>query len=216
MSLDKRSVLAAATRTDRGADVGMADRADIARHADELYGTPADPDFTPPEQRHVPPGRVLLEWIGDSSPLGLRQIQEAVRMKLIPATVVAAWEQLAEKMTTRIPGVSYHAMTVARDGMSETVRWGAHPGTYIQEVSAHDADICLSSTFGAQFRLVGKADQLPDGGQPADRDLFLLVPPSVRDRVRSIRVVDGPEEPLAGITTAAHPRARAGVGVWID
>jgi len=42
------------------------------------------------------------------------------------------------------------------------------------------------------------------------------VPPSVRERVRSIRVVDGPEEPLGGITTAAHPRARAGVGVWID
>jgi len=193
----------------------MADRADIARHADELYGTRTDPDFTPPEQRYVPPGRVLLEWIGDSSPLGLRQIREAVRQKMIPAVVVAAWEAHAEKMTTRIPGVSYHAMTVARDGMSETVRWGELPGTYVQEVSAKDADTVLSSTFGSQFRVVGTADQMPDGGQPADRDIFLLVPPSVRERVRSIRIVDGPEEALAGVTTAAAP-VGPGKGLWID
>jgi len=215
MPLDRRAALQAATRTDRHADVGMADRADIARHAGELFGTPADPDATPVDQRHVPRGRVLVEWVGDASPLGQRQIAEAVRMGMIPPVVVAAWHHHATGMTTAIPGVSHHTMTRERDGMSETVTWGPHPGTFVREVSATDADTLLSSTFGPQFRVVGRPDQLPAGGQPADRDVFLFVPPSVRERVRSIRIVDGPEEALAGVTTAASP-VGAGKGLWND
>jgi len=215
MPLDRRAVLEAATRTDRGADVAMADRPDVARHAGELFGTPADPDHTPPDQRHVPRGKVLIEWVGDASPLGQRQIAEAVRMGMIPPVVVAAWEHHAAGMTTAIPGVAHHTMTRERDGMSETVTWGPYPGTYVREIAAADADTVLSSTFGRQFRVVGRTDQLPEGGQPADYDVFLFIPPSVRERVRSIRIVDGPEESLAGVTTAASP-VGAGKGLWND
>jgi len=203
VTLDRDTARAAAVG-DADVDTATASRPDVARHAAELFGTPADPDATPLDQRHVPRGRVLLEWIGDASPYGQRQIAEAVRLGMIPAVIVEAWKRHTAQMTTRIDGVSHHTLSRERDRMSETITFGPHFGTYAREVSAKDADTILSGPMGHQFRLVGYA-----GEQPADRDpVERFVPPGLRDKVRSITTTDHRPEALAGVMPGNR------TGVW--
>ena len=209
MTVDRRAVFQAARDLhpdDREVVVG--DDAAVARHAGELFGTPTGPNPTPPGERYVPSGRVLVEWLGDASPYGHAQIAAAVELGLIPRNVVAAYELHTRRMTTRIDTVTHHTMTRERDGMGATVTWGPHMGSYVQEVSAKDADVLLSGTDGHQFRVVGRGAP-PAGEQPADRDLIdRFVPPALRPTVRAVVIEEGGREALIGVG------GRGRIGAW--
>lgn len=177
----------------------------IERHKDKLFGTPVAKDDTPVAERSAGPGRVLVEWIGDSGPLADAQLNAAVQLKLLPATLVEVWRAAHEFVTTRIPGVTHHTMSVERDGMSENYTWG--PYEFVLSVAIPDADKLLAGTFGHQFRIIGY-----DGEQPADRTLIdrYLTPFVDADtdaKVRRIVIKEGTPERLSGVVAQ-------GVGTW--
>lgn len=209
MALDQRAAFAAAIEHgDPGHVVALGDRPDVERHRGELFGTLTGPNPTPAGERYVPPGRVLVEWLGDASPYGHAQIAAAVQLGFIPKQIVAAYELHTVRMTTRIDTVTHHTMTQERDGMSETVTWGPHLGSYVQEVSTKDADVLLSGTMGHQFRVVGRGAP-PAGAQPADRDpIERFVPPTLRAAVRAVVVEEHAPENLVGVGNGGR------LGAW--
>jgi hypothetical protein len=168
----------------------------VARHRAELFGTPADPDATPVDQRDPGPGRVLVEWIGESGPLADRKLAMAERLGLIPAKVARAWRELHARATTRIPGMTHHTMTRERDGMSETYTWG--PYDYTVAVTHRDADTLLSGSFGHQFRIVGYAGPQPAGVPAVDRFLTPFVPAETAAKVAAIEIEEEQPQELVG------------------
>lgn len=195
-----RQIHAAAARVHRIDDPA------IERHADELFGTPAAADPTPVEQRDAGPGRVLVEWIGESGPLADQKLAMAEQLGLIPPAIVKAWRTLHERATTRIPGMTHHTMTRERDGMTETVTWG--PYNYVQAVTHKDADTLLSGTFGHQFRVIGYTGTQPADMSTIDRFLRPFVPAETTERVEHIVVDDQPTEALSGIVPGTR------LGTW--
>lgn len=175
------------------------------RHAAELNGTPADPDQTPPELRYTQPGRVQLEWVGDVSPFAGEVLTAMDRMHLLPPKLAAALQRVALSIAYRMDGLTTRTLTKERDGLSETITWGPHRGTYVREVTARDADRILSSRSGREFRVVGYA-----GEQPSRDPIELYLPPHLRPVARSVTISVGPEEKLAGVVVGSGGR----VGDW--
>jgi hypothetical protein len=182
------------------------DKAAVARHHAELFGTPAGPDATPVDQRDPGPGRVLVEWIGESGPLADRKLAMAERLGLIPAKVARAWRELHARATTRIPGMTHHTMTRERDGMSETYTWG--PYDYTVAVTHTDADTLLSGSFGHQFRIVGYDGPQPADVAPIDRFLAPFAPLATVQKVRRIDIEDADPQALVGV------QRFTGLGAW--
>jgi hypothetical protein len=198
MSLNRKQAHKVAANLDRDREVLVGGDPALERHRKELFGTPADPDATPPDERYVPRGRVLMEWVGADVPYRDERILLAARQGLIPKDWADVLDRVMVKGNTRIDGRSTRSLRV-EDGLSETVMWGPHPGTYVREVSAKDADTILGLPCGVEFRVLGYA-----GEQPANADLIdRFVPPPFRDRVRSIRVRTGEAEWLKKIRE--HP-----------
>jgi hypothetical protein len=201
------------SRRSRGAIIEVAKKAQgiddpaIERHKDELFGKPVAKDPTPPEQRNPGPGRVLVEWIGEDGPYAEAKLAAAVELGLIPAAIVTAWKQLHERITTRIPGIAHHTMSVERDGMSETITWG--PYEYVRAVTIKDADTLLSSSFGHQFRILNYAGQQPANMHPIDRYLTPYSDTTTVEQVRHIVIEESAPEKLTGV---AGPGNR--LGAW--
>lgn len=200
--------------------IHRADDPAIERHSAELFGTPTAKDPTPPEQRDAGPGRVLVEWIGESGPLAEARVNAAIDRNLLPATVKLAWEKYHSRITTRLPGLTHHTMSRERDGMSETITWG--PWDYVQPVTIKDADRLLSGSFGYQFRIVGY-----EGDQPADMsfyDLYLkpavergLISQKTADQILSIVITEHEPEKLVGLEVQSDGRGglvKTGKGAW--
>lgn len=175
------------------------------RHANELHGTPADPNPTPPEHRHVSRGRVQIEWLGDVSPFAGEVLTAMNRMHLLPAVLAQALTKIALSIPYRVDGLTTRTLTQERDGMTETVTWGPNTGTYVREVNAKDADRILSSAAGREFRIVGYA-----GEHPSRDPIELYLPPSLRPTARRVEVHIGPEENLTGVDIATNNR----MGTW--
>jgi hypothetical protein len=182
----------------------------IAKHKDELFGTPSNPDFTPADQRNPGPGRVLVEWVGEDGPMADRKLAAAVELGLIPKAIVDAWKTLHTRITTRIPGMCHHTMTRERDGMSETYTWGPHAGTYVQAVRHEDADKLLAGTFGRQFRVLNYVGHQPADDTPIDRFLSPYVDADTVDQVRHIVIEEGAPERLVGVASTGGKR----LGAW--
>ena len=211
---EQRQFFALAKKYNTTAEVyATADRlGDLARR--ELLGEQTDPDFTPAERRYVSPGHILVEWIGEMSPLAHDQIVAAIRLGIIPeiitkkdGTKVNLHKMLgqANRLTsTRWDGITTRTVTPA-DGFSRTIRWGSRPGSYIQELTNADADRLFATAVQHEFRYY-------DDGQwyEFERDPVLLLPPGIQSKVRSIAVVIGNDvERLKGID--AHNPYR---GYW--
>lgn len=165
----------------------------------------AEPDATPPDQRYVGPGSVLLEWVGDRSPFAEVRLGMAVQLGLIPAAVVNAWRELSHRLmfSTRVPGVIHKEMTAERDGMSQDYVWGPHPSAYLQRVTYADADRILSSPDGHEFRIHGYEGEQPADWDPFKRFLAPYVPPEVVERARHVVVKTGGEMPIRGASVRA-------------
>jgi hypothetical protein len=185
----------------------------VERHKDELFGTPVAADPTPVDDRNAGPGREYLEWIGEFGPLAQAKLAAAVELKLVPREVAEAWVILNEGATTRIPGISHHTMSVARDGMSEDYTWG--PYEYVIAVKRVDIDRILSGSMGHQFRIIGY-----QGKQPADYDPIEryteraiekdLITTDTVDKIRRIVTEEDPPEKLTGVVAQAGRR----LGTW--
>ncbi len=183
----------------------------VERHTDELFGTPSDPDLTPIDERKASPGRVLVEWMGEAGPLAEAKLAAAVQLGLIPKNIVEAWDQVQETATTRLPGFTHHTMTRERDGMSQTYTWGPEIGTYVQEVTHKDADVLLSGSFAAQFRIVGYSGPQPADGDAISRFLEPFVDAELTNKVRHIVIdVTGAPQRLSGVDTRTGNR----FGTW--
>ena len=157
-----------------------------------------EPDATPPEERYVDPGYVLMEWVGDRSPFAEVRLAMAVQLGQIPAAIVKAWRETTHRLmfSTRVPGVIHKEMTAERDGMSQDYVWGPHPSAYIQRVTYADADKILSGLDGHEFRIHGYEGQQPADWDPFKRFLAPYVPPAVVERAQSIVVKSGDERPI--------------------
>ena len=177
----------------------------LERHAQELNGTPADPNPTPPELRYTQPGRVQLEWVGDVSPFAGEVMTALRHLNKLPRPLALALEKVALSIAYRLDGLTTRTLTNERDGMSETITWGPKRGTYVREVTARDADKILSSPAGREFRVVGYA-----GEQPSRDPVELYLPPKLRPVARSVEVRIGPEENLAGVVVGSGGR----MGEW--
>jgi hypothetical protein len=215
MTVDVRRALEIGARAARARDdldvvLAGSDPA-VERHSAELFGVETVPDFSPPGTRYVPPKTALVEWVGEPSPFDSEMVR-ALRLRglLTPIhRLVLEMEALLRR--ARVDG--HTSWTLGpRDGLSKTYRWGAKPGTYVQEVAFADVDRLLEiGRLGIcrdlnQFRVVGShADALPP--QRADaawakviarisrkEGLAPLPPGAERLRIRS-----GPEEALVGI-----------------
>lgn len=186
-------------------EVGTDRDAALQRHHGELHGTPAAPDPTPADLRYTWPGRVQLEWVGDVSPYAGEIMVAMDRMHLLPPALAKALEKVALSIAYRVDGVTTRTLTKERDGLTETVTWGPHQGTYVREVTAKDADRILSSVAGKEFRIIGYA-----GEQPSRDPIDLYLPPYLRPTARSVEVRFGPEERLAGVVVGTGNR----VGDW--
>jgi hypothetical protein len=192
---------------------GIADPA-VERHKDKLFGTPTPKDPTPVDQRDPGPRRVLIEWIGEFGPLAQAKLAAAVQLGLISPAVKAAWETLhVENISTRIPGLVHHTMSVDRDGMSETYTWG--PYEYVQSVAFQDVDKLIGSESGHTFRIVGYDKPQPSDATPFD----LYIKPAVEkgsmtqetaDQIEHIVIDEQPPEALSGVVPGSGKR----VGAW--
>lgn len=202
MPVDTRRVLEIA-KANALTETVLADDPAMVRHSRELHGTPADADPTPPADRFVPKGKVLVEWLGGVSPFSSEEIAALNRMKRIPQDLAKSLLIVAIKTNPRIDGVNWRTFTNERDGMSETITWG--PLNYVRELSAKDADHVLSGPHGNEFRIVGYA-----GEQPIRDPIELYLPPTLRPLARSVEIRIGPEEKLTGVDTATRNR----MGTW--
>jgi hypothetical protein len=115
----------------------------------------------------VPPRTVLVEWVGEPSPFDSEMVR-ALRLRgLLTPIHRLVLEKVALLRRARVDG--HTSWTLGpRDGLSKTYRWGAKPGTYVQEVAFADVDRLLEiGRLGIcrdlnQFRVVGShADALP-------------------------------------------------------
>lgn len=196
MPVNQRAIANIAARQ-RGQD----DPDTIARHADELFGSPAEP-----LNDYQAPGTVRVEWIGDSSPFGIEQIRGAIRLGLLPKELIKAYEEADARMCTRIDGLTHHTMTKERDGMSQTYTWG--PWNFVVEVTTADADKLLSGTFGHQFRVLDYAGTQPADYDPIDRFVKPFVSADTTDSVRAVVTDVAAPEDLSGVVPGA------GMGTW--
>lgn len=126
----------------------------VDRHGRELFGAAGEPDGTPADLRYVPPKRVLLEWIGQTSPLHSEVVLALKARGMLTPFHRIVLEKAALMCIARVDGRTSRTIG-ERDGLTETIRWGPARGTYIREVSAVDADRLLASAAGREFRLVG-------------------------------------------------------------
>jgi hypothetical protein len=163
------------------------------KHAKELIGTSPEPDFTPPADRYVEPGHVLLEWLGQSSPYLDQRIEWAKRSGMLPQAVVLILDAMKNGQIPRVDGVSRRIITPA-EGYSTTYVWGAQPGTYIVPVLYRDADRIFSSPSAAEWEPVGRDVIETPRFDPIEK----LIPPDLRGRVRAIEIESGETEKLVG------------------
>lgn len=210
--------------------------ADLAKGAESSVGEvvpsgtlrsiTANPDATPPDQRYVRPGHVLLEWVGEHGPLAYAKLRAGVMLGIVPADLIAAWEIVGDRTIwmTRIHNVIRRELHRDRDGVSQDYCWGPQASAWVQEVTMKDADHILSGPHGHEFRVL-----FWPGKQPADWDpitRFIEEPledtigateaKAVAARVRAIVIDEQPAQALRGvevITTRKGPK-RTGRGTW--
>lgn len=206
-------IAAKIARDDAPAEIisGRDSLSDKARR--EIVGVQTDPVATPAEQRHVDRGKVLVEWVGVKSPLANDQIVAAKKLGLIPRYMTNRSGQtidlhrMLDKATrfasTRWDGINSRSVGPL-DGFNRTIRWGHRPNTYVQELTASEADRLFSLPCAVEFRY------LEDGiWYTFEESPILLLPPGIAEKVMRVKIVVGPAERLTGIDTA-----RPAVGYW--
>ena len=213
-----------ATRLAAGADTGVGE---IVPASKRKKVAASKPDPTPPDMRYVPPGHVLLEWVGDHGPLAYAKLRAGAQMGIIPKELLEVWEIVADRTMwfTRIPYVFRREMHRDRDGVSQDYCWGPDPTTYVQEVTIKDADHLLSGPNGHEFRVLNY-----EGTQPADWDpitRFVTDPlrdsvgdaqaEAITEKVRAIVIKEKQTQALRGVEyhqAGKNRMVRTGRGAW--
>lgn len=93
-----------------------------------------------------------IEWIGEQSPLDEPFVQFNLAMGHYTPEQEAILRRAAVLAHLRRDHISERVLTKDRDGLSEDVRWGPHPGMFVRTVSNADADKILSCNDGHEFR----------------------------------------------------------------
>lgn len=183
----------------------------IERHAVELFGTPAEPNFVPANVRYVEPRKVLMEWLGEPSPYDSELIRALIMRGLLSPVHRLILDRMSLMRRPRIDG--HTSWTLGpREGLSRTYRWGKQRGTYLIEVDFVDVDRLLA--IGAtglgktvnQFAVRGDYSEAgpmraPDEAwaKALDRIAKQQHLPKLPAGADRLRIASGPEETLKGV-----------------
>lgn len=155
MTLDVANALAVRARLARlheGRDVvapGGGDSA-VDRHRAELFGEPVVGET-------AARGRVLVEWVGEPSPLDSPLLTALKLRGLLLPDERAVLRRASLLRKARVDGVTSRTLTAERDGYGETYRWGPVPGSYVRALTHADARRLFDDGRVAhEFRLLGE------------------------------------------------------------
>jgi hypothetical protein len=104
----------------------------VARHRQELTGTPVAGETATAR-------RMLVEWVGEPSPLDSPLLMALTARGVLFADERAQLRRASLLRKARVDGLTSRTLTAERDRMTETICWGPHPGTYVRALAYADA-----------------------------------------------------------------------------
>jgi hypothetical protein len=97
-------------------------------------------------------GQRRIEWVGEQSPLDEPFVQFNLAAGNYTREQEAILRRAAVLAHLRREHITERVLTTDDPGLSEDVRFGPYPGTFVRTVSNADADKILSCSDGHEFR----------------------------------------------------------------